>query len=236
MSDLIYKTEVFQLFGHCMDIHRELGKGYDEVVYKDALVVELSRASIPFVQEKRYEVLYKGDELYYLEASTPITAGPSVGIGSSGSNPMLSAPSPLPLNTWSHLAVTYDGSQVTMYVNGVVVASVNQAFQGLANNQAFLLLQSGCVFNVANYGAGSQPVLDDTALVDDHDAIGPHRRRQAVGHDDGGPPLEQRVEGRLHLRLGLEVEVRRGLVEHEHTRPGEERARERDELPLARRQ
>ncbi len=31
-----------------MEIHRELGKGHDEVIYKDALVIELSRAGIPF--------------------------------------------------------------------------------------------------------------------------------------------------------------------------------------------
>ena len=40
----------------------------------------------------------------------------------------------------------------------------------------------------------------------------------------------------LHLRLRLQVEVRRGLVEHEHARTGEERARQRDELPLTRRE
>jgi GxxExxY protein len=43
-----------------MEIHRELGKGHDEVVYKDALVVELSRAGIPFSREKNYEIIYKG--------------------------------------------------------------------------------------------------------------------------------------------------------------------------------
>ncbi len=42
----------FQLIGFCMEIHRELGKGHDEVIYKDALVVELSRAGIPFSWEK----------------------------------------------------------------------------------------------------------------------------------------------------------------------------------------
>jgi len=42
-----------------MEIHRELGKGHDEVIYKDALVVELSRANIPFAREKKYEVKYK---------------------------------------------------------------------------------------------------------------------------------------------------------------------------------
>jgi GxxExxY protein len=60
MSELIYKEEVFQLVGFCMEIHRELGKGHDEVIYKDALVVELNRANISFSREKKYEVTYKG--------------------------------------------------------------------------------------------------------------------------------------------------------------------------------
>ena len=60
MDELLYKEEVFQLVGVCMEIHRELGKGHDEIIYKDALVVELSRAGIPFVREKNYEITYKG--------------------------------------------------------------------------------------------------------------------------------------------------------------------------------
>ena len=60
MKELLYKEEVFQLVGFCMEIHRELGKGHDEVIYKDALVVELSRAQIPFSREKNYEITYKG--------------------------------------------------------------------------------------------------------------------------------------------------------------------------------
>ncbi len=60
MEELVYKKEVFQLVGVCMEIHRELGKGHDEVIYKDALVVELTRAGIPFLREKNYEITYKG--------------------------------------------------------------------------------------------------------------------------------------------------------------------------------
>src|SRR5207245_8084812 len=59
MNELFYKEEVFQLVGFCMEIHRELGKGHDEVIYKDALVVELSRAGIHFLREKNYEITYK---------------------------------------------------------------------------------------------------------------------------------------------------------------------------------
>ncbi|MEW6307163.1 MAG: GxxExxY protein [Verrucomicrobiota bacterium] len=60
MSDLIYKEEAFKLIGFCMEIHRELGKGHDEVIYKDAFVVELQRAQIAFARELKYEVRYKG--------------------------------------------------------------------------------------------------------------------------------------------------------------------------------
>jgi hypothetical protein len=60
MSELLYKEEIFQLVGLCMEIHRELGKGHDEVIYKDALIVELTRAGIPFSREKNYEITYRG--------------------------------------------------------------------------------------------------------------------------------------------------------------------------------
>ena len=73
MSELLYKDEVFQLVGFCMEIHRELGRGHDEVIYKDALVVELSRAQIPFSREKNYEISYKGVVLphFYYADLTP---------------------------------------------------------------------------------------------------------------------------------------------------------------------
>ncbi|MGH8100021.1 MAG: GxxExxY protein [Chthoniobacterales bacterium] len=59
-EELLYKKEAFQLVGFCMEIHRELGKGYDEIIYKDTFVVELNRPAIPFLREKNYEIAYKG--------------------------------------------------------------------------------------------------------------------------------------------------------------------------------
>ena len=59
MSELLYKEEVFRLVGLCMEVHRELGKGQDAVIYKDALVVELNCACVPFSRERKYEVVYK---------------------------------------------------------------------------------------------------------------------------------------------------------------------------------
>ena len=43
MGELVYKEEVFQLMGFCMEIHRELGKGHDEIVYKDGLTPKVGQ-------------------------------------------------------------------------------------------------------------------------------------------------------------------------------------------------
>ena len=60
MSDLLYKEEAFKIIGLCMAVHSELGKGQDEVIYKDALEVECRRNALPFVRKSKYEIEYKG--------------------------------------------------------------------------------------------------------------------------------------------------------------------------------
>jgi GxxExxY protein len=37
---ILFKEESYQLVGICMKIHRILGKGFKEIVYKDAMEVE----------------------------------------------------------------------------------------------------------------------------------------------------------------------------------------------------
>ena len=60
MEDLIYKEESYQVIGKCMEVHNNLGPGFLEIVYKDALEYEFKKANIPFQREKEYEVNYKG--------------------------------------------------------------------------------------------------------------------------------------------------------------------------------
>ena len=43
-----------------MEVHNTLGAGFLEIVYKDALEIEFSRAGIFYEREKQYEVNYKG--------------------------------------------------------------------------------------------------------------------------------------------------------------------------------
>jgi GxxExxY protein len=61
--DLIYKDECYKIVGLCMEIHRLLGKGFSEVIYKDALELELQNAGIVYEREKPYNVVYKGTVL-----------------------------------------------------------------------------------------------------------------------------------------------------------------------------
>jgi GxxExxY protein len=43
-----------------IEVHRELGPGYDEQVYENALVVEMELRGIPFERQKTVHVTYKG--------------------------------------------------------------------------------------------------------------------------------------------------------------------------------
>jgi GxxExxY protein len=59
MADIILKEESYQLIGICMEIHRELGMGFKEIVYKDALEYEFKSKKINFVREKEFKIQYK---------------------------------------------------------------------------------------------------------------------------------------------------------------------------------
>lgn len=59
MSDIFFKDESYSIIGICMDVHNQLGAGFLEIVYKDALEYEFKKADIPFEREKEYVVHYK---------------------------------------------------------------------------------------------------------------------------------------------------------------------------------
>lgn len=58
--DLILKEEAYKIIGICMEVHNNLGAGFLEIVYKDALELEFRRAGIAYEREKEYVVNYKG--------------------------------------------------------------------------------------------------------------------------------------------------------------------------------
>lgn len=46
-----------------MEVHRVLGPGLLEIVYKDALEIEFKNRNIPFEREKEFSIEYKGNIL-----------------------------------------------------------------------------------------------------------------------------------------------------------------------------
>ncbi len=63
MSNLFYRDESFNIRGALFAVYNELGCGYLERVYQDALEVELRLRNIPYEREKTIQITYKGEPL-----------------------------------------------------------------------------------------------------------------------------------------------------------------------------
>lgn len=57
------ENETYKIIGICMEVHRNLGPGLLEIIYKDALEIEFKENNIPFEREKEYSIEYKGKVL-----------------------------------------------------------------------------------------------------------------------------------------------------------------------------
>lgn len=53
----------YEIIGAAMEVHRELGSGFLENVYHDAMEVEFGSRGIPFKREVSAPVMYKGQQL-----------------------------------------------------------------------------------------------------------------------------------------------------------------------------
>ncbi|RYJ51534.1 GxxExxY protein [Flavobacterium petrolei] len=63
MDDLIYKEKCYKIVGLLYEVHKNLGRGFSEIVYKDALEFELNESNIHYEREKEYTVKYKNSIL-----------------------------------------------------------------------------------------------------------------------------------------------------------------------------
>jgi len=58
-SRLLLQDETHQILGCAFDVLNEIGHGFHEKAYENALVVEFKLRGIPFAQQKRFPVIYK---------------------------------------------------------------------------------------------------------------------------------------------------------------------------------
>jgi GxxExxY protein len=61
--ELIYKEEAFKIIGACMEVHRELGPGFHESIYQEALEIEFKDLDISYMKEKELIIYYKSIQL-----------------------------------------------------------------------------------------------------------------------------------------------------------------------------
>jgi hypothetical protein len=77
-----------------------------------------------FAQTGWRTVMQKETDAWFLNASNGTGARrPAGGATIGGSIKYTTGSSALPLGTWTHLALTYDGSAISLYVNGVRVST-----------------------------------------------------------------------------------------------------------------
>lgn len=63
MAGLIREEDRSRIIGAAIEVHRELGPGFLEAVYQQALEIELGFKGIPFEAKKRLRITYKGRTL-----------------------------------------------------------------------------------------------------------------------------------------------------------------------------
>ncbi len=63
MEDYKNKDETYKIIGILFEVHKNLGKGFSEIVYKDAIEYEFEQNNIPYQREKEFVVNYKNTTL-----------------------------------------------------------------------------------------------------------------------------------------------------------------------------
>jgi GxxExxY protein len=63
MDELVLKEEVYAIVGAAIEVHRELGAGFLEAVYQEALERELALREIAFEAQRELVIHYRGQPL-----------------------------------------------------------------------------------------------------------------------------------------------------------------------------
>lgn len=63
MNDLLFRDEVYAIIGAAIEVHRELGPGFLEAIYQEALERELALRKISFRPQQELVIRYKGQPL-----------------------------------------------------------------------------------------------------------------------------------------------------------------------------
>lgn len=75
MTELLLKDEVYQVIGAAIEVHKQLGPGFLEAVYHEALEIEATLRGTPFQSKVPLGITYKGRLLEKRYEADMITHG-----------------------------------------------------------------------------------------------------------------------------------------------------------------
>lgn len=60
MDDIVYKEESYKIVGACFEVYKQKGCGFSESVYQECLAIEFQLQEIPFLEQPKMRLEYKG--------------------------------------------------------------------------------------------------------------------------------------------------------------------------------
>jgi len=64
MVKLLHKDKTHAIIGAAMEVYNQLGTGFLEAVYQEALAIEFGLRGMPFVEQQQIDISYKGRTLH----------------------------------------------------------------------------------------------------------------------------------------------------------------------------
>jgi GxxExxY protein len=68
MAEILFREESYAIIGACIKVHSELGPGFLEAVYQEALEKEFTKHNIPSLRQPKLSLFFDGEPLkkYYI--------------------------------------------------------------------------------------------------------------------------------------------------------------------------
>jgi chitodextrinase len=149
------------------------------------------------------DVVYKGNDNYYLEGSSTSGGVPAGGGTFGGSGGTTFGSGAVQTNVWTHLALTYDGSVLRLYVNGVLAGS--QSKTGLISGSTNPLSIGGDSI----YGQYFKGTIDEVRIYNGPLAVADIQQDMATPIDtsNGGDTTPPSAPGTLTATANGSTEI-----------------------------
>jgi GxxExxY protein len=63
MAKLLFEEKSYKIIGACMTVHKELGSGFLESVYQEALEKQFIKENIPYQRQQKLHIIFNNEKL-----------------------------------------------------------------------------------------------------------------------------------------------------------------------------